>query len=481
MFIKVTGLTLLLLIVSIPLFLHIDVLPFRLWDESRLASNAYEMHRNGNLVVTYYEGEPEMWNTKPPLVIWMQLLFIKLLGFNELAVRLPSAITGLLTCIVLLFFSKKFSNTYIVGAFASLVLVTTNGYVDTHGIRTGDYDGPLALFTTTFILASFLYADSENKKWLTALFAGITLAVLTKSVQPLLFLPGIALYFLIRKKLKLFFTKPFIIGCLTVAAVAGAYYIGREVMNEGYLLAVWNNELGGRYFNGLEENNAGPTYYVSRMGSYLFPYWIWLLPFAIICGLLSKDEKINRLTIFNFIITSSYFIFITVSKTKLYWYTVPLFPLLSLQIAVFLYQAFLFLMRAGFLKRYQAAAIALLCVVFIYPYQKIGRKVYHPQEYTWDNMYPISELLQDAFHKKMSINNRVITYKDYDQHFRVYTDALKDRGQIIIYKQPENLSRGDTAIASELEVFENIEHQYNYDVIKDGDGVKVYAIKAISK
>ena len=53
MFIKITGLLLLLLIGSIPLFLHIDALPCRLWDDSRLATNAYEMHKNGNFIVTY--------------------------------------------------------------------------------------------------------------------------------------------------------------------------------------------------------------------------------------------------------------------------------------------------------------------------------------------------------------------------------------------------------------------------------------------
>ena len=477
MFIKVTGLVLLLVIASIPLFVHIDVLPFRLWDESRLASNAYEMHRNGNLIVTYYEGEPEMWNTKPPLVIWMQLLFIKLLGFNELAVRLPSAIAGLLTCFALLYFSEKFFKTYLPGAFACLVLVTTNGYVDTHAIRTGDYDGPLAFFTTIFVLAAFLYTESENKKWLTPLFAGITLAVLTKSVQPLLFTPGIALYFLLRRKWKLLFTKTFIIGCITAGAIAGAYYIIREIMNEGYMLAVWNNELGGRYFNGLEENTEGPLYYISRMGGYLFPYWIWVLPFAIAAGLISKDEKIKRFTTFNLIVTLSYFLFITISKTKLYWYTVPLFPLLSLQIAVFFYQAFLYLRRINFLNHYPSFAIGILCVAFIYPYQKIGRKVYNPQEYTWDDMYPISEKLQDAFHRKVSLNNRVIVYKDYDQHLRVYTDAINDRCEIISFKQPENLSAGDTVIASEDEIYEIIEQQFEYELLEDEDGLKVYAIK----
>jgi 4-amino-4-deoxy-L-arabinose transferase-like glycosyltransferase len=481
MFIKVSGLILLVVIASIPLFIHLDVLPFRLWDESRLASNAYEMHRNGNLIVTYYEGQPEMWNTKPPLAIWMQLFFIKILGFNELAVRLPSAIAGLLTCVTLLFFSHKFFKTYLIGAFASLVLVTTNGYVDTHAIRTGDYDGPLSLFTTIFILSSFVYAERENKKWLTPLFAGIALAVLTKSVQPLLFVPGIVIYFLFRKKTKLLFSKPFITGCITACVIAGAYYIVREVVNEGYLLAVWNNELGGRYFNGLEENDAGPMYYVSRMGGYLFTYWIWLLPVAIIGGLVSKDEKIRHFTIFNFIVATTYFIFITISKTKLYWYTVPLFPLLSLHIATLLYQVYVLLKRIHFLHRYPLFAVIIIGVIFIYPYQKIGRKVYHPTEYTWDNMYPVSELLQDAFHHKMSMKNKVIAYTDYDQHFKVYTDALHDRGEMITYKQPENLSPGDTVIASEAQVYKVIEEKYNYEIIKNENGVKEYAIKSARK
>jgi 4-amino-4-deoxy-L-arabinose transferase-like glycosyltransferase len=411
----------------------------------------------------------------------MQLFFIKLLGFSELAVRLPSAIAGLLTCITLLFFSQRFFNTYLVGAFACLVLVTTNGYVDTHAIRTGDYDGPLALFTTIFILAAFLYAESENKKWLPPLFAAIALAVLTKSIQPLLFVPGIAIYFLLRKKLRLLFTKPFIIGCLTAGAVAGAYYITREAINEGYLLAVWNNELGGRYFNGLEENNAGPTYYISRMGSYLFPYWIWFLPVAIVTGFLSKDEKVKQLTAFNFVVTATYFIFITIAKTKLYWYTVPLFPLLSLHIGVLLFQVYSFAKGSSFMNRYPSIALLLICVVFIYPYQKIARKVYNPHEYRWDNMYPISELLQDAFNQKLSLNNKQIVYTDYDQHFKVYTDALHDSGELIGYKQPENLLPGDTVIASEEKVFESIEQHYSFEVLKNERGFKIYSIKSARK
>jgi len=96
-------------------------------------------------------------------------------------------------------------------------------------------------------------------------------------------------------------------------------------------------------------------------------------------------------------------------------------------------------------------------------------------------MYPISELLQDAFHRNIMLNNRVITYKDYDQHLKVYTNALNDRGEKVKYKQPENLTAGDTVIASEDEVFEMIEDQYDFDVVNNDDDLKIYAIKGVKK
>ena len=57
-----------ILIISFPLFMNLDVLAFRTFDEARNVDNAYEMYRNGNYIVTCYDGKPEMWNTKPPFM-----------------------------------------------------------------------------------------------------------------------------------------------------------------------------------------------------------------------------------------------------------------------------------------------------------------------------------------------------------------------------------------------------------------------------
>ena len=69
-----------------PIFGHLSRLPIRIWDESRLAINAYEMYRDGGCLVTTFEGKPDHWNTKPPLLIWLQVLAMKAHGVGELAV-----------------------------------------------------------------------------------------------------------------------------------------------------------------------------------------------------------------------------------------------------------------------------------------------------------------------------------------------------------------------------------------------------------
>ncbi|HKP32259.1 MAG TPA: glycosyltransferase family 39 protein, partial [Chitinophagaceae bacterium] len=250
-----------LLVIALPLFINLGKLPIRIWDEARLAINAYEMKKSGNLLVTSFEGSPDMWNTKPPLMIWLQSASISFLGYNEFALRLPSAVAAFVTCILLVGFSKRAFNTFLPGVLASLVLVTINGYVHIHAARTGDYDALLALFTSGFLLAGFLFIETGKKKYLHLFFLCIALALLTKSVQGLIFLPGLGLYLVIQKKLMLFLrNKWFYIDALLVIIFAGGYYFLRELYNPGYLQAIWENELGGRYLNTLEENKAGKGY-----------------------------------------------------------------------------------------------------------------------------------------------------------------------------------------------------------------------------
>ena len=95
------------LLVALPIFSHLDSYPIRVWDESRLANNAYEMYRNHNFLVSYFYGSPDMWSTKPTLLIALQALFMEVIGVNELSVRLPIAFATLLLCFSIFYFLKR--------------------------------------------------------------------------------------------------------------------------------------------------------------------------------------------------------------------------------------------------------------------------------------------------------------------------------------------------------------------------------------
>ena len=54
------------------LFFHrLGELPIYVWDEARDTINALEMLRTGDLLVTYFHGRPDLWNTKPPGAVWL--------------------------------------------------------------------------------------------------------------------------------------------------------------------------------------------------------------------------------------------------------------------------------------------------------------------------------------------------------------------------------------------------------------------------
>ncbi|MDE6112359.1 MAG: glycosyltransferase family 39 protein, partial [Bacteroidales bacterium] len=104
------------LAVAVPLiFFHLGRLPLRVWDEARLAINGYEMMQNHRFFVTTYEGAPDLWNTKPPLLIWLQVLSMRCFGINEVAFRLPSALAVLLTCGLFYIFLRTYLKRFHVG------------------------------------------------------------------------------------------------------------------------------------------------------------------------------------------------------------------------------------------------------------------------------------------------------------------------------------------------------------------------------
>ncbi|MDX5325784.1 MAG: glycosyltransferase family 39 protein [Bacteroidota bacterium] len=310
------------------LFFRVGEMPIYEWDEARLAANAQEMMAKGDLVVTYFNGEPDHWNTKPPLMIILEAASMSIFGQTTLAFRLPALIASLITLIYLSWLGRRITGSNW-GLMAGGILGTMPGYIQHHAARTGDYDALLTLFLVLTLghFLQYIFVDQKRTRWIwIGLF--LTLATLTKGIASYFLLPGMALtglfFFKIWKK-HIWWILGVIIFHLVIVS---GYYLLRESMDPGYLQAVWENELGGRFGSSIEQHKQPAFFYLNNFISHGSAIYFLLIPFWLFALWLERSYRkplevvTITLILFELIISSA--------GTKLFWYDVPAYPLIAL-------------------------------------------------------------------------------------------------------------------------------------------------------
>jgi len=472
----------LLILLYFPIFSHMESMPIRMFDEARLAINAYEMHKDGNFIVTHYEGEPEMWNTKPPLMIWSQVFSMKLFGVRELSVRLPSAIAALLTCIFLLFVSIRYLKDFWFGFISSVILISSIGYMNVHAVRTGDYDSLLTLFTTLYSLLFFIYIHTGKLKYLYFTFIAIILAVLTKGIGGMLFLPILLGYAIIQQKaIELLKSKHLYIGIGLFILFVFGYYLLREHYNPGYLKAVKDNELGGRYLNTIENHKEGFWFYYRMLVDHHLLYWYLLVPCGFVVGIFHKKRIYRLLAMYTSALVLFYFLVISLGQTKLEWYPVPMYPFLTIIIAMFVHLLFTFIQDSKIftkLLRVNVLPYIFLFIICIIPYSEIVNRTFSPKVFPWEeDLYRIDYYLKDAIKGKNDVNGYTLLQNDYGAHNMFYIHILRDKGVNINQKYEwKNLNVNDMVIAHQDIVKDYITKNYSVDIIKSYYNIFFYKI-----
>jgi 4-amino-4-deoxy-L-arabinose transferase-like glycosyltransferase len=482
--VKLPKYLVLALLLYAPIFGYLDALPIRVWDEARIAINAQEMCENGDYIVTRYHGEPDMWNTKPPMLVWMQVFWMKLLGAGELAIRLPSALAALFTCLALLVFCMRYFKSYWLGFISVLLLITSNGYVNIHIARTGDYDALLTLFTTLGCLFFFAASETRQTKYIYLFFTALTCAALTKGVAGLLVTPALGLYCLLRRQLRFFLTnKHFYTGLFSMLFIAVGYYFLRDAKNPGYLAAIQDNELYGRF---LDPNGAAAAttfdfwFYFNNLINLKLPDRYLLIPCGLLIGLASKDERIRRFTLFLLLVTLTFFLVISSSRSKLHWYDAPMYPFYALIMALFLHFIFDWLKNSPWTAKTLGANVlpfVFLFLVFIRPYHDVFMRNYESKEEPWDSeFYHIEYYLRSTVRGEADIKGMDLVYQGYDAPTLFYLNILKERGVTVNYRQMHELKERDVVIACEDTVKNYLRNHYRYEERQAVGAVFIYTI-----
>ncbi|MCD6062483.1 MAG: hypothetical protein K0R82_394 [Flavipsychrobacter sp.] len=468
------GAIIVLLIAVYPVFAHLGYLPIQLWDESRLAMNAFEMHRSGEWLVTTFDGEPDLWNTKPPLMIWLQVLCIKLNGLNELSIRIPSAIATLATFLFLYWFAAVKLRNPLLGAVICLVLITCPGYIGLHRTRTGDYDALLTFFTTAHCIFLYLYAEEKKTSYFYFCLLMLIGGAMTKGVAAMIFLPAMVVYLAFTRQLAYILKRrELYIGIAVFALCITAYYLLREWRLQGYLNAVLYNDVTGRFGDPSATDGNDYLYYARNILTGSFSWWALLLPVALVYFLLTRNTSVKRLGLYMLSLGLFYFIVVSISRTKNTWYDMPVYPLASLAVALFITTAF---SRLAARSKYPLPVkVILVIALFAVPYFKIIDHVKNGQSGETEND-SIAFFMKDILHDQTRPRDFAVVWDGYHANLYWYIKILRHQGRDVKTAVYSTLTPGMNIAAFQKSTQDYIQSHYNYRITGQYRTVRLYKI-----
>ncbi|MBQ9312001.1 MAG: glycosyltransferase family 39 protein [Bacteroidales bacterium] len=459
------------------LFPRLSSHPLFEWDESRLAVNAYEMSKSNNPIVTTFESSPDTWNTKPPLLICVQALFIKVLSPTEWVLRLPSCIAFLVMCFSLMYMGKT-SQDFYMGLFSSLVCLSTPSLFAFHCFRSGDYESFLLMFYVLYLYSFFLYTETDKRKYLTLFFVFLSLCSLTKGIQAFITLPILIVYLAYRKRLlKEIKNKNIYIGIAVCVFVLALYYIAREIANPGFLKKVLYNEVSGRYLSALEGHKEDYGFYFRLLYESRFVFWLILLPIALVSNLFIPNQRRKNITVFFSLTSLFYLVVITFAQTKLEWYLFPVLPMFAIIIGTFLANICTFCLQNT--KRYISIPILLLIAfMFVEPYKQVTDIVFHEKSYRNDERYYSNTyLMRDIAKNKINIKDIVFLNEEKRQDMVFYYEVIcskKDNNSSFV--SFSDLKEGMNVMISSWEKKEMLQQNFSLEELYSKNDVQILRI-----
>jgi 4-amino-4-deoxy-L-arabinose transferase-like glycosyltransferase len=457
-------------------FLKLNAFHMRWWDESMFAVNTYEMMDNGHYFSPYFNGLPDLLNTKPPLTSWIQIIFVKLFGYNELALRLPSALAAGLSILLLFkFIAEKFNFTW--AWLSALILLTSYGFVHFHTARTADSDALLGFFLLVANLSFLTYIREQTKKYIFLFLLFISFAFATKLYAALLFAPAYLIILLQQKKFKEFMlSKQFLIGFLFLLFTAFALIYLRELDTPGYVKVIFFKD-AGRIFNAVENHVGGIDFYVDNLFSSRFSTWFILLITGILFSFFLQRKNEKQLLQLLMILCFVYLTLITCSVTKLEWYDAPMYPYLA---AIAAYPLYL-LLTTGFDGKQLIGSnqlFMLSALIFVYPYYSMFNKSQANSISNGERTLEANErYLFKAQTEDKNLNGLNIYYVGYNGSLLFYKYKLGLNGQQLNLVTAAAFHKNDVVLCCNDSLKKELDQRYHYDVLDGYNEAKVIKIK----
>lgn len=297
------------------------------YDDAQYAHIAKDILRTGDWLVLHSNGEPALEN--PPLLEWMEASLFAAFGFSDALARLPSALCGLGTILLVYWLARELTDPA-TAVLAMFVMATTLYFLKY--MARGMTDVPFTFFVLCAMCAWSLTED--DPRWYLAAGAATALAQLTRSMMGLALPAVFVLHLMVtRRRPPLRYAIPALaLAYLPLAAwyayllhLYGAWFVtvhSTWLRNEVYgpLTPVWR-----RYTGAFE--------YAWMLAK---SYWPWLP--ATIAGIMvvirGRDRRLWLLIPWVAIV----FLSCAVARSRVLRYMLPAYPAFAILAAVGLRQ-----------------------------------------------------------------------------------------------------------------------------------------------
>lgn len=229
------------------------------WDEINFAECAREMIVTGDYLHMQIDYRP--FTEKPPLFVWMQALSMHVFGINEFAARLPNAIVGIITLLVLHHIGRRIGGNGL-GLLWPMVYLGT--LLPHFYARSGIIDPTFNLFIFLSIWQIIRgQMDGKGRPLQAGLYA--SLAVMTKGPvgMGLVVLTTLVMWAWQRRSSAIAFPIKDLTLITLVALTLPAIWLGIDAVQNGPTFLVENINYQWRLLTTGEAGHAQPWYYHS--------------------------------------------------------------------------------------------------------------------------------------------------------------------------------------------------------------------------
>ncbi|GAB4110684.1 MAG: lipid IV(A) 4-amino-4-deoxy-L-arabinosyltransferase [Phycisphaeraceae bacterium] len=249
----------------LPIWFSLGDHPFYGRSDGRYAAVSRAMADGGNWLVPHLMGHPHL--TKPPLTYWLEAGCMRLLGVTELAARLPSAIAGSLTVLLLFGYGcRRWGGR--VGLLAAGTLAMMPLFITINRVTTTDALLSFCWFAT--LAAGQLAVRTGRWRYAIGLWFAVALGLMTKG--PVAWIPlGLLVVWLAGARRWSDFRRLHLVTGLIVSSLPLLAWAAAVWKLYPDAAAMWYQESIGR-IGGAHAKHAQPFwYYIPIFMGGLFP------------------------------------------------------------------------------------------------------------------------------------------------------------------------------------------------------------------